>query len=81
MFVLNFPFKAAFVLAGGVVATPGTLSPLDTAIRQARHFETTFLRERLWKGGGRVTLLEGPGLGVEVDEAYVREHAVPVRMP
>ena len=43
--------------------------------------ETTFLRERLWKGGGRVTLPEGPGLGVEVDEAYVRKHAVAIRMP
>jgi hypothetical protein len=27
VFVLNFPFKAVFVLAGGVAATPGALSP------------------------------------------------------
>jgi L-alanine-DL-glutamate epimerase-like enolase superfamily enzyme len=43
--------------------------------------ETTFLHERVWKGGGRVTVPEGPGLGVLVDETYVRRHAVAVPMP
>jgi L-alanine-DL-glutamate epimerase-like enolase superfamily enzyme len=42
------------------------------------YIDTTFLRERVWKGGGRVTLPEGYGLGVDVDEVYVRKHAVTV---
>ncbi len=66
-----------------VVATPSAIPAHGiTASRVvATLIETTFLRERLWKGGGRVILPEGPGLGVEVDEAYVRNHAVAVRMP
>jgi L-alanine-DL-glutamate epimerase-like enolase superfamily enzyme len=56
----------------------GCLAPAVVGLEAC---ETTFLRERLWKGGGRVILPEGPGLGVEVDETYVRRHAVAVRMP
>ena len=67
-------------LAAGVhLAAAFDISPLQ--LNGPQFIETTFLRERLWKGGGRVTLPEGPGLGVEVDEAYVRKHAVAIRMP
>ena len=67
-------------LAAGVhLAAAFDISPLQ--LNGPQFIETTFLRERLWKGGGRVTLPEGPGLGVKVDEAYVRTHAVAVRMP
>jgi muconate cycloisomerase len=67
-------------LAAGVhLAAAFDISPLQ--LNGPQFIETTFLRERLWKGGGRVTLPEGPGLGVDVDEAYVRKHAVAVRMP
>ena len=61
--LLNFHAKAVFVLAGGVVATPGAASP------RVLVKETT---------DGRVTLPSGPGLGVDVDEAWVRAHALPL---
>jgi len=67
-------------LAAGIhLAAAFDISPLQ--LNGPQFIETTFLRERLWKGGGQITLPEGPGLGVEVDEAYVRKHAVTVRMP
>jgi muconate cycloisomerase len=67
-------------LAAGLhLAAAFDISPLQ--LNGPQYIETTFLHERLWKGGGRVTLPEGPGLGVEVDEAYVRRHAVTVAMP
>ncbi len=67
-------------LAAGLhLAAAFDISPLQ--LNGPQFIETTFLRERLWTGGGRVTVPEGPGLGVEVDEAYVRAHAVTVRMP
>ena len=67
-------------LAAGLhLAAAFDISPLQ--LNGPQFIETTFLRERLWKGGGGVTVPEGPGLGVEVDEAYVRAHAVAVRMP
>jgi muconate cycloisomerase len=67
-------------LAAGLhLAAAFDISPLQ--LNGPQFIETTFLRERLWKGGGRVTVPEGPGLGVEVDEAYVRAHAVTVRLP
>jgi muconate cycloisomerase len=67
-------------LAAGLhLAAAFDISPLQ--LNGPQFIETTFLRQRLWTGGGRVALPEGPGLGVEVDEAYVRAHAVAVAMP
>jgi muconate cycloisomerase len=67
-------------LAAGLhLAAAFDISPLQ--LNGPQFIETTFLRERLWTGGGRVTVPEGPGLGVEVDEGYVRAHAVTVPMP
>ena len=67
-------------LAAGLhLAVAFDINPLQ--LNGPQFIETTFLRERLWKGGGRVTVPDGPGLGVEVDEAYVRRHAVAVFMP
>ncbi len=67
-------------LAAGLhLAAAFDISPLQ--LNGPQFIETTFLRKRLWTGGGRVTLPEGPGLGVEMDEAYVRAHAVAVPMP
>ena len=67
-------------LAAGLhLAAAFDISPLQ--LNGPQFIETTFLHERLWKGGGRVTLPEGPGLGVLVDEAYVRKYAVSVPMP
>lgn len=61
-------------LATGLhLAAAFDITPLQ--LNGPQFIETTFLRERVWKGGGRVSLPEGPGLGVEVDEAYVRSHA------
>jgi muconate cycloisomerase len=62
-------------LAAGLhLAAAFDLNPLQ--LNGPQFIETTFLAQRVWKGGGRVTLPAGPGLGVEVDEAYVRKHAV-----
>jgi len=67
-------------LAAGLhLAAAFDISPLQ--LNGPQFIETTFLRRRLWTGGGRLTLPEGPGLGVEVDEAYVRAHAIAVPMP
>lgn len=68
-FLLQFRQKAVFVLAAAF-----DINPLQ--LNGPQFIDTPFLRERVWKGGGRVTLPAGPGLGVEVDEAYVRKHAV-----
>ncbi len=67
-------------LAAGLhLAAAFEISPLQ--LNGLRFIETTSLRERLCKGGGRVTMPEGPGPGVEIDEAHVRKHAITVRMP
>ena len=59
-------------LAAGVhLAAAFDISPLQ--LNGPQFIETTFLRERLWKGGGRVTLPDGPGLGVEVDEVALKQ--------
>ncbi|HYM29649.1 MAG TPA: enolase C-terminal domain-like protein [Candidatus Cybelea sp.] len=64
--------------AGMHLAAAFDISPLQ--LNGPQYIETTFLKERVWRGGGRVKLPEGPGLGVEVDEAYVRKHAVKVSL-
>jgi muconate cycloisomerase len=60
--------------AGMHLAAAFDINPLQ--LNGPQFIDTTFLRERVWKGGGRVTLPSGPGLGVDVDEDYVRKHAV-----
>ncbi len=62
-------------LAAGLhLAAAFDINPL--ALNGPQYIDTPFLRERVWRGGGRVTLPSGPGLGVEVDEAWVRSHAI-----
>jgi muconate cycloisomerase len=46
------------------------------ALNGPQYIDTPFLRQRVWRGGGQVELPAGPGLGVEVDEAWVRAHAL-----
>ncbi len=66
-------------LAAGLhLAAAFGINPLQ--LNGPQFIDTPFLAERVWKGGGRVTLPTGPGLGVEVDEAYVRKHALPVTL-
>ena len=60
--------------AGMHLAAAFDINPLQ--LNGPQFIDTTFLTQRVWKGGGRVTLPSGPGLGVEVDEVYVRKHAV-----
>lgn len=62
-------------LAAGLhLAAAFDINPLQ--LNGPQFIDTPFLAARVWKGGGRVALPAGPGLGVEVDEAYVRKHAV-----
>jgi muconate cycloisomerase len=64
--------------AGMHLAAAFDITPLQ--LNGPQYIDTTFLRHRVWKGGGRLTLPEGPGLGVDVDEAYVRKHAMTVTL-
>lgn len=62
-------------LAAGLhLAAAFDINPL--ALNGPQYIDTPFLRERVWRGGGQVALPSGPGLGVEVDEAWVRRHAI-----
>ncbi len=54
------------------------ISPLQ--LNGPQYIDTPFLSERIWKGGGSVELPEGPGLGVEVDEKWIRRNAVEVTL-
>ena len=66
-------------LAAGLhLAAAFGISPLQ--LNGPQYIETPFLSDRVWKGGGRVSLPEGPGLGVEVDEKWVRKNAVEVSL-
>ena len=66
-------------LAAGLhLAAAFDISPLQ--LNGPQYIETDFLAQRVWRGGGTVALPEGPGLGVEVDEAHVRRHAVAVSL-
>ncbi len=66
-------------LAAGLhLAAAFDINPLQ--LNGPQYIETGFLAARVWRGGGAVTLPDGPGLGVEVDEAYVRRHAVAVSL-
>jgi muconate cycloisomerase len=64
-------------LAAGLhLAAAYDINPLQ--LNGPQYLDTDFLRERVWTGGGRVRLPTGPGLGVNVDEAHVRRHALEV---
>ena len=64
-------------LAAGLhLAAAYDINPLQ--LNGPQYLDTDFLRERVWTGGGQVRLPTGPGLGVEVDEAHVRRHALEV---
>ena len=66
-------------LAAGLhLAAAFDINPLQ--LNGPQYIDTDFLRERVWRGGGRVHLPSGPGLGVEVDEAHVRRHALAVTL-
>jgi len=60
--------------AGLQLAAAFDINPLQ--LNGPQYIETDYLRERVWRGGGKVALPNGPGLGVEVDEACVRRHAI-----
>lgn len=60
-------------LAAGLhLASAFDIDPL--ALNGPQYIDTPFLARRIWTGGGTVTLPEGPGLGVEVDEEFIRHH-------
>lgn len=62
-------------LAAGLhLAAAFDINPL--ALNGPQYIDTPFLRQRVWRGGGQVDLPTGAGLGVEVDEAWVRAHAL-----
>jgi muconate cycloisomerase len=64
-------------LAAGLhLAAAFDINPLQ--LNGPQYIETDYLRERVWKGGGKVELPTGPGLGVDVDEARVRSRALAV---
>lgn len=64
-------------LAAGLhLAAAFGISPLQ--LNGPQYIETPFLSERVWKRGGRVCLPERPGIGVDVDEQWVRKNAVRV---
>lgn len=64
-------------LAAGLhLAAANGINPLQ--LNGPQYIDTPFLSQRVWKAGGNVELPTGPGLGVEVDEAYIRKHAVRV---
>lgn len=64
--------------AGLQLAAAFGISPLQ--LNGPQYIDTPFLSERVWKGGGKVRLPEGPGLGVEVDEQWVRRNSVEVSL-
>ena len=47
------------------------ITPLQ--LNGPQYIETPFLSRRVWTGGGRVELPEGPGLGVEVDTSKLQQ--------
>ncbi len=64
-------------LAAGLhLAAAFGISPLQ--LNGPQYIESPHLSRRIWKGGGTVNLPEGPGLGVEVNEDYVRQNSVEV---
>jgi muconate cycloisomerase len=66
-------------LAAGLhLAAAFDINPLQ--LNGPQYIDTTFLAERVWQGGGQVSLPTGPGLGVEVDEAAVRRGALEVSL-
>lgn len=66
------------LVAGLQLAAAFGISPLQ--LNGPQYIDTPFLSERVWKGGGKVRLPDGPGLGVEVDEQWVRRNSVEVSL-
>jgi muconate cycloisomerase len=62
--------------AGLHLAAAFDINPLQ--LNGPQYIDTPFLHERVWRGGGQVSLPTGPGLGIEVDESYVRKRALEV---
>lgn len=62
--------------AGLQLAAAFDINPLQ--LNGPQYIDTPFLAQRVWQGGGEVRLPQGPGLGVDVDEAWVRRHAIEV---
>ena len=62
--------------AGLQIAAAFDINPLQ--LNGPQYIDTPFLAERVWHGGGQVALPKGPGLGVEIDEPWVRRHAIEV---
>jgi muconate cycloisomerase len=64
-------------LAAGLhLAAAFDIDPLQ--LNGPQYIDSPHLTTRVWKGGGSVALPEGPGLGVEVDEPWVRRHALEI---
>jgi muconate cycloisomerase len=64
-------------LAAGLhLAAAFDIDPLQ--LNGPQYIDTPFLDRRIWQGGGSVDLPEGPGLGVNVDEKWMRANAVRV---
>jgi len=64
--------------AGLQLAAAFGISPLQ--LNGPQYIDTPFLSRRVWNGGGSVSLPEGAGLGVEVDERWIRRNAVRVSL-
>jgi len=62
--------------AGLQLAAAFDINPLH--LNGPQYIDTPFVAQRVWQGGGEVRLPQGPGLGVEVDEEWVRRHAIEV---
>jgi muconate cycloisomerase len=60
--------------AGLQLAAAFDINPLQ--LNGPQYIDTPFLQRRVWQGGGQVELPQGPGLGVSVDEEWVRRHAL-----
>jgi muconate cycloisomerase len=66
-------------LAAGLhLAAAFGINPLQ--LNGPQYIDTPFLSRRIWNGGGSVELPTGPGLGVEIDEKYLRKRAVRVEL-
>jgi muconate cycloisomerase len=64
--------------AGLHIAAAFDINPLQ--LNGPQYIETPFLAKRVWQGGGQVELPEEPGLGIEIDERYIRKHALAVSL-
>jgi muconate cycloisomerase len=66
-------------LAAGLHAAAAFgISPLQ--LNGPQYIETPFLSQRVWNGGGKVSLPDGPGLGIGIDEDWVRRNSVRISL-